>query len=464
MINQLFQRVFAVVKWFVLTISVVVSLGADYSFASCPDVPGDLNKDSLVTITDIQCALLVVLYDSAGDEVKAPACAVVGPDAADLDCDFQVTVVDAVLIIQIALSGKLGTGVDLNANGCTDSCETECPPNTPCSVGQACKHNADCASGWEYCAFVGSCGDNGVCTLRPDFCPPPGDPVCGCDGQSWVSVCKAASNGVSVVASGACPTEPACKEPSFDPKLSAGEPTLLQGMTLAHNLLRAEVGAPPVTWNPTLAELAQGWANQCVAQYDSARTTKWKQATGAKTPFVGQLFYVTDVDSVPPAISSPFSAWTAGQQDYTWISNQCASGQNCGHYTQVIWATTTYLGCGIKKCAQLQLGGITWTGAYIVVCNYAVGGNYPGVWPYPPAKDPCVDLDRDGIVQMEDCNDTNAAVGTTAGCIPAPLPTDLDGDGFSPPVDCDDANAARRPTAVEVPDDLDNDCDGLIDE
>lgn len=86
------------------------------------------------------------------------------------------------------------------------------------------------------------------------------------------------------------------------------------------------------------------------------------------------------------------------------------------------------------------------------------------------------DVDGDGIVASDDCDDSDASVaGPTAM-----LYADVDGDGHGDPgsqalvcdgavgyavdsTDCDDANAAVHPDADEICDGLDNDCEGTVD-
>ena len=48
--------------------------------------------------------------------------------------------------------------------------------------------------------------------------------------------------------------------------------------------------------------------------------------------------------------------------------------------------------------------------------------------------------------------------------LPACKPKDVDGDGFVVDQDCDDANAALNPNAQEICDGVDNNCDGIVDD
>jgi hypothetical protein len=49
----------------------------------------------------------------------------------------------------------------------------------------------------------------------------------------------------------------------------------------------------------------------------------------------------------------------------------------CGHYTQVVWRTSTELGCGVASC-KTQDG---WN-QDIWICNYGPAGNIGGQKPY----------------------------------------------------------------------------------
>ncbi|MCS6858612.1 MAG: Kazal-type serine protease inhibitor domain-containing protein, partial [Sandaracinaceae bacterium] len=84
--------------------------------------------------------------------------------------------------VRVAHNGECGGGRDAGAD-------------TPLKPMQCFAH-ADCYSG-EYCGGPG-CALPGVCTSRPDACPPVARPVCGCDGRTYSNECVAAMNGVRV--------------------------------------------------------------------------------------------------------------------------------------------------------------------------------------------------------------------------------------------------------------------------
>jgi len=90
----------------------------------------------------------------------------------------------------------------------------------------------------------------------------------------------------------------------------------------------------------------------------------------------------------------------------------------------------------------------------------------------PPPCSQFVDLDEDGFLAYEDCDDDNAEVnpdqieetynGIDDDCNPQTLDDDLDQDGFVASDDCDDNNANVNPNAEDIPNNgIDEDCDGV---
>ena len=70
------------------------------------------------------------------------------------------------------------------------------------SLGETC-------SAGEYCYFApeaqcGAADQTGTCEPKPEVCVEQYEPVCGCDGQTYSSVCYAAMAGVSVARTGEC--------------------------------------------------------------------------------------------------------------------------------------------------------------------------------------------------------------------------------------------------------------------
>ena len=145
---------------------------------------------------------------------------------------------------------------------------------------------------------------------------------------------------------------------------------LLVGITTAHNNIRAHVSPAPATpmpalaWSGTIASAAQNWANNCMFMH------------GGTNGMYGQNIFASSGSSTAIDVVAD---WASEGADYDYDSNSC-SGFTCGHYTQVVWAATTSLGCGVQNCTKNSPFG---SGAWqLWVCDYDPPGNFNGSKPY----------------------------------------------------------------------------------
>jgi pathogenesis-related protein 1 len=149
----------------------------------------------------------------------------------------------------------------------------------------------------------------------------------------------------------------------------SGEPPELAGITAAHNSIRAGVGVGPLHWEPALAATAAAWAARCVDLAAPAGLIDHNPDRSAGHPYyVGENIYASSGSATAAAA---VTAWSAEVDDYGYASNTCAAGKVCGHYTQVVWAATTAVGCARHDCP-----GLTYRSA--IVCDYGPGGNTGG--------------------------------------------------------------------------------------
>jgi pathogenesis-related protein 1 len=152
-----------------------------------------------------------------------------------------------------------------------------------------------------------------------------------------------------------------------------GEPAGLEGTTDAHNAVRAQVGVGPLVWDAQLAAIARAWVIQCVDTQAPLGLVDHNPGRSSGQPtYVGENIYgsgggASGTDAV--------ELWASEQANYDYASNTCAAGQVCGHYTQIVWRSTTKVGCALHTCPGLRYGST-------VVCNYAPGGNIGGQRPY----------------------------------------------------------------------------------
>jgi len=115
-----------------------------------------------------------------------------------------------------------------------------------------------------------------------------------------------------------------------------------------HNEKRSESGASALSWSDKLAKYAQDYADQ----YDCSGTL-----THSGGPYGENL-------GLGYSTSGVVDAWY-NEKSYYNPNSPAAS-----HFTQVVWKSTTELGCGYKQC------GSYW-GQY-TVCSYNPAGNVAG--------------------------------------------------------------------------------------
>ena len=146
------------------------------------------------------------------------------------------------------------------------------------------------------------------------------------------------------------------------------EPGLLTGITRFHNVVRANHGVGPLTWDPSIAATAQAYAAQCNFQHSG--TSGLGENLAAYAPPGGHT------------ASSPVNDWASEEANYDYATNTCAANQVCGHYTQVVWKNSLRLGCGVQSCSTNTPFGSNFPNWEIWVCNYSPPGNFVGQRPY----------------------------------------------------------------------------------
>jgi pathogenesis-related protein 1 len=130
-------------------------------------------------------------------------------------------------------------------------------------------------------------------------------------------------------------------------------------MLAAHNFVRATLKLPPLTWSDKLALRAQDWAATLLARGELFHRPK--------SPYGENIF---DIAGASASAEQVVEAWASESRDYDYKSNKCR--KVCGHYTQLVWAATKQVGCGVARNARREV----W------VCNYDPPGNYVGQRPY----------------------------------------------------------------------------------
>jgi len=191
----------------------------------------------------------------------------------------------------------------------------------------------------------------------------------------------------------------------------AGINVTIQQMLLdKHNYYRSLVasgntpGYPAATnieslvWDPALASVAQTYAEKCIWTHNADRKTQFYQRGDHSMWYdssdigVGENLYAFGPGSYDPnSIIWGVGAWYNEYPNWSYgtsgtYPSPCATGQVCGHFTQLIWGNSRYVGCGVNYCAN-GLVGWTTDPVSIVVCDYYPVGNYGGRTIYEKASD-----------------------------------------------------------------------------
>ncbi len=146
---------------------------------------------------------------------------------------------------------------------------------------------------------------------------------------------------------------------------SAAPPTINMRLLEAHNIARKAVGAAPLIWSDALAKDARGWAQKLAqtGQFEHAPQPKGAGAQGENL-WMGTVFAYSPEDMI--------GAWTAEKQYYRRGPfpkvSTTGAWSDVGHYTQMIWHSTTHVGCAIARSE----------GDEYLVCRYSPPGNWIG--------------------------------------------------------------------------------------
>lgn len=141
-------------------------------------------------------------------------------------------------------------------------------------------------------------------------------------------------------------------------KLSADEVKTL--LTL-HNQARSEVGVSGLNWSSDAAIYIQNWVDQLAATSCNLQHRQPNQY--GENLFMGSTGY---------GVGDAVKAWESEKKDYNGAPISPSNFSGIGHYTQMVWRSTTKVGCAKASCK----------GMVIIGCNYDLAGNMMGQKPY----------------------------------------------------------------------------------
>uniref|UniRef100_A0A665SZP3 EGF-like domain-containing protein n=1 Tax=Echeneis naucrates TaxID=173247 RepID=A0A665SZP3_ECHNA len=116
----------------------------------------------------------------------------------------------------------------------------------------------------------------------------------------------------------------------------------------------------PQDWDEKLASLAKERAASCHPDL-----TPHHSSTSSH---VGWNTHLSAQGIV--SFSDVIDSWFEEGKDFLYLSSQCRERASCLHYTQLVWATSSHLGCASQLC---QREGDNWE---MFVCAYYPGGNW----------------------------------------------------------------------------------------
>ncbi|XP_008255032.2 GLIPR1-like protein 1 [Oryctolagus cuniculus] len=157
---------------------------------------------------------------------------------------------------------------------------------------------------------------------------------------------------------------------------SISDPHFIDECVKTHNEWRGRVRPPAadmkyMIWDDGLARMAKAWANKCQFKHNTCLKKPFE--CNEDYQFVGENIWLGSLKIFSPR--DAITAWYNETEFYDFDSISCT--KVCGHYIQVVWASSHKVGCAVTICPSLGEAS-----ASIFVCNYAPAGNFPNQHPY----------------------------------------------------------------------------------
>ncbi|KIW68433.1 hypothetical protein PV04_04379 [Phialophora macrospora] len=142
-----------------------------------------------------------------------------------------------------------------------------------------------------------------------------------------------------------------------------------QGILDSHNIHRSNASVPNLVWDDHMASIAAQIAASCVYAHDtSTGGGGYGQNIGAGAP----------PDGIPAMITNQMYNDEIGFYPGYGSEPDMSNFEKWGHYSQIVWKSTTGVGCATQYCPN----GLANTGGnvspYFTVCNYSPPGNFGG--------------------------------------------------------------------------------------
>ncbi|KAI5787121.1 CAP domain-containing protein [Geopyxis carbonaria] len=136
-----------------------------------------------------------------------------------------------------------------------------------------------------------------------------------------------------------------------------------------HNSFRAKHNAAALTWDDTLAESALKHSSGCIFEHTGMGVYENVSRKYGQNLWVSTVIPKSDVD-----LSEAFSSWAENEIPfYTG-----GFSEEAGHLTQVVWKSTTKLGCALYQCNDKISGRVNYQSGSLLTCEYDPSGNVEG--------------------------------------------------------------------------------------
>ena len=172
-------------------------------------------------------------------------------------------------------------------------------------------------------------------------------------------------------------------------------------MLSEHNALRQKYGVKPLMWDDVLAKGAQAWAEQI-----ALRGTTPPEHRNSET--MGENIVWGSAGAFTPQFL--IDRWGREVANFDLATGTCRRENACLHFTQVVWSTTTKVGCGKARTPDGKTD--------FVVCDYTPPGNIGQQPPFKPIMLPSgarSGLDNDNLTIVSPVyNDVPVSTGVPA--------------------------------------------------
>ncbi len=145
----------------------------------------------------------------------------------------------------------------------------------------------------------------------------------------------------------------------------------------AHNRWRSQAGVTEkLSYSPELAASAQAWVDHLKqSNHCQMKHSKPDGKYGENLYWASALNWSDGRRQLQRVLPDKVvDSWGSERADYDYESNRCREGKMCGHYTQMVWRTTTRVGCAMAVCEDSQ--------EQVWACQYQPAGNWQGRKPY----------------------------------------------------------------------------------